>query len=165
MSSTHKKEQADPACSAGNVAPDEKYKVGPGRPPKQYQFKPGQSGNPKGAKRKERSIAPDIRALLHGALIKRITLKRGDRQQVVSMAAAGIEQLVTQYVKGDRHARRDIFWLADKLGVDLTSSSSTINTDQPLPADQQAILDAFVERQYNRVRQPQPVFAPAALRD
>ena len=36
---------------------EEEYKVGPGRPPKEYQFKPGQSGNPKGAKRKE-PIAP-----------------------------------------------------------------------------------------------------------
>ena len=27
---------------------DQEYKVGPGSPPKEYQFKPGQSGNPKG---------------------------------------------------------------------------------------------------------------------
>ena len=26
---------------------DDGYKVGPGCPPKEYQFKPGQSGNPK----------------------------------------------------------------------------------------------------------------------
>jgi hypothetical protein len=34
---------------------EQEYKVGPGRPPKEYQFKPGQSGNPKGAKRKPKS--------------------------------------------------------------------------------------------------------------
>jgi hypothetical protein len=28
---------------------ENEYRVGPGRPPKEFQFKPGQSGNPKGA--------------------------------------------------------------------------------------------------------------------
>ena len=27
---------------------EKEYRVGPGRPPKEFQFKPGQSGNPKG---------------------------------------------------------------------------------------------------------------------
>jgi hypothetical protein len=38
---------------------DQEYKVGPGSPPKEYQFKPGQSGNPKGAKRIQRLITGD----------------------------------------------------------------------------------------------------------
>jgi hypothetical protein len=50
--------------SNGNQGPNalvEKYKVGPGRPPKEHQFKPGQSGNPKGAKRKPPSLLPDLK--------------------------------------------------------------------------------------------------------
>jgi hypothetical protein len=31
--------------------------------------------------------------------------------------SAGIEQLVTQFAKGDRHARRDFFLLVERLGV------------------------------------------------
>jgi len=42
---------------------DQDYRVGPGRPPKEYQFKRGQSGNPKGARRKPRSVAPDLKVL------------------------------------------------------------------------------------------------------
>src|SRR6476661_1090278 len=41
----------------------EEYKVGPGRPPREYQFKPGQSGNPKGAKRKPPTLLPDLKRL------------------------------------------------------------------------------------------------------
>ena len=32
-----------------------------GRPPKEHQWKPGQSGNPKGAKRKKRSLIPELK--------------------------------------------------------------------------------------------------------
>jgi hypothetical protein len=44
---------------------DQEYRVGPGRPPREYQFKPGQSGNPKGARRKPKSIAPDLKASIN----------------------------------------------------------------------------------------------------
>ena len=88
------------------------YKVGPGRPPKEHQFKPGQSGNPKGPKRKPKAMATDLKAALEQALSKPIKLKQGERERIVSMAVAGIEQLVAQYVKGDHRARRDLIALA-----------------------------------------------------
>jgi hypothetical protein len=39
----------NPSSSASPAGDDGEFKVGPGRPPKEYQWKPGQSGNPKGA--------------------------------------------------------------------------------------------------------------------
>jgi hypothetical protein len=50
------------AFSSGAPAEAE-YKVGPVRPPKEHQFKPGQSGNPKGAKRKAPSLIPGLKEL------------------------------------------------------------------------------------------------------
>ena len=44
--------RTDSAPVAETETSDQEYKVGPGRPPKEHRFKPGQSGNPKGAKRK-----------------------------------------------------------------------------------------------------------------
>src|SRR6266542_6852450 len=79
---------------------DQEYQVGPGRPPKEYQFKPGQSGNPKGARRKSRSIAPDLKALFERALNRKVTLRQGEQQKIFTKAAAGIEQLVNQFVRG-----------------------------------------------------------------
>ena len=98
--------------------PDEEYRVGPGRPPKEYQFKPGQSGNPKGARKKPRSIALDLKALFERALREKATLRQGEHQKIITKAAAGIEHLVDQFAKGDRHARRDLLALAERLGVD-----------------------------------------------
>jgi hypothetical protein len=140
------------------------YKVGPGRPPKEHQFKPGQSGNPKGAKRKPKSMAPDLKAALEQALSKPIKLKQGEKERIVSMAVAGIEQLVAQYVKGDRHARRDLIALADKLGVDLMVGQQQAIQDA-IAADHEAILRTYVERQYDKVVTPAPVFAPPELLD
>ena len=107
MSTDNNDRRSDPAPAADTGTSDQEYKVGPGRPPKEHQFKPGQSGNSKGRKRKPPSIAMDLKALLGRALSKTITLRQGQKERIVTMAAAGIEQLVAQYAKGDRHARRD----------------------------------------------------------
>jgi hypothetical protein len=97
---------------------DQEYRVGPGRPPREYQFKPGQSGNPKGKRRKPRSIALDLKALFERALNRKVTLRQGEQQKIMTKAAAGIEQLVNQFAKGDRHARRDLLVQAERFGVD-----------------------------------------------
>jgi Family of unknown function (DUF5681) len=140
------------------------YKVGPGRPPKEHQFKPGQSGNPKGAKRKQKAMALDLKAALEQALSKTIKLKQGERERIVSMAVAGIEQLVAQYVKGDHRARRDLMALADRVGVDLMAGQHQALQDA-LAANHEAILRSYVERQYDKVVTPAPVFAPPELLD
>jgi hypothetical protein len=144
--------------------PDPDYKVGPGRPPKEYQFKPGRSGNPRGAKRKPKSMAPDLKAALERALNKTVKLKQGEQERIVTMAVAGIEQLVAQFAKGDRHARRDLIALADKLGVDLMAGQHQA-IDEALSANHEAILLTYVRRQYDRVVTPAPVFAPPDLLD
>ena len=54
---------------------------------------------------------------------------------------AGIEQLVKQFVKGDRHARRELFELAEKVGLDLlglhkkTITASMEGTAKPTQRD------------------------------
>jgi len=115
--------------------PRDDYRVGPGRPPKEFQFKPGKSGNPKGAKRKPPSIATDLKYQLERALSGKIKLRQGSREKIVTYAAAGIEQLVNQFAKGDRHARRDLIVLAEKLGVNLVAGQAD--------AIQQALVGAF----------------------
>jgi uncharacterized protein DUF5681 len=107
---------------------DQEYRVGPGRPPKEYQFKPGQSGNPKGARRKPKSIAPDLKALFERALSGKVTLRQGEQEKIITKAAAGIEQLVNQFAKGDRHARRDVLTLAARLGVDVAAQAEVQQT-------------------------------------
>jgi hypothetical protein len=155
-------ESRSPAASA--TASDAEYKVGPGRPPREHQFKPGQSGNPKGAKRKPPTIALDLKATLEYALNKTVKLKQGEKERIVTMAAAGIEQLVAQYVKGDHRARRDLIALTDKFGVDLIAGQQQA-LEQALAANHEAILRTYAERQYDKVVTPSPVFAPPELLD
>ena len=82
----------------------------------------------------------------------------------MTMAVAGIEQLVAQYVKGDRHARRDLIALADKLGVDLMAGQQQA-IQEAIATNQEAILLAYVQRQCDRVVTAAPVFAPPELLD
>src|ERR1044072_4212343 len=102
-------------------------------------------------------MAPDLKAALERALNTTVRLKQGEKERIVTMAVAGIEQLVAQYVKGDRHARRDLIILADKLGVDLLAGRQQA-VEEALAANHEAILLTYVQRQYDKVAAPAPVF-------
>ena len=136
---------------------DQQYRVGPGRPPKEYQFKPGQSGNPKGARRKSRSIALDLKALFERALSGKVTLRQGEQEKIITKAAAGIEQLVNQFAKGDRHARRDLLALAERLGVDLLAGRGEALEQAvaaALSANDEALLADYVRRHATQPERP-----------
>ena len=98
---------------------DTEYRVGPGRPPKEHQFKRGQSGNPNGANRKPPSIGLEVKAMLEKALNAPLKVRKGEKEIEASKLAIGFEQLANQFAKGDRHARRDVFELAEMFGIDL----------------------------------------------
>ena len=135
--------------SSKTDATDQEYRVGPGRPPREHQFKPGQSGNPKGARRKPRSIAPDLKALFERALSAKVTLRQGEQEKIITKAAAGIEQLVNQFAKGDRHARRDLLALAERLEVDLVAGRGEAleqTVAAALSANDEALLADYVRR-------------------
>ena len=128
---------------------DQQYRVGPGRPPKEYQFRPGQSGNPKGARRKSRSIALDLKALFERALSGKVTLRQGEQEKIITKAGVGIEQLVNQFAKGDRHARRDVLALAERLKVDLVAGRGEAleqTVAAALSANDEALLADYVRR-------------------
>ena len=160
---TNNNDRAD-AAAAPTETSEPEYKVGPGRPPKVYRFKPGQSGNPNGAKRKPKPIAPDLKAALERALHEPIKLKQGEKERITTMAEAGIKQLVAQFVKGNHQARRDLIVLCDKLGVDLMTGQRK-GLDEAFAANHEAILRTYVERQYDKVVTRPPAFAPPELLD
>jgi hypothetical protein len=125
---------------------DGEYRVGPGHPPKEHQFKQGQSGNPLGAKLRKRSIAPDLKMMLEKALRQKVR----DRQveEILTKAAAGIQLLVDQFAQGDRHARRDLIHLSEKLGVDLTAGQHDAiqkSMVMALSQNDQDLVNEFVE--------------------
>lgn len=99
-----------PPKGESSDADEDNYKVGPGRPPRETRWKKGApSPNPKGRPRKDQSLDPDLKKALTLALSAKVKVIRNNREVLLTKAALGIEQLVHQYAKGDRHARRDVF--------------------------------------------------------
>lgn len=121
------------------------YIIGYRKPPKKHRFRKGQSGNPSGKRRN--LSAPDLRAQLQSALNKGVTVGSGKSQKVITKGAAGIEQLVDQFAKGDRNARRDLILLCEKLKLDLTNREALEGAlDDVLTTQDVAILDYYVRR-------------------
>jgi hypothetical protein len=78
-----------------------------------------------------------------------VTLRQGEQEKIITKAAAGIEQLVNQFAKGDRHARRDLLTLAERLGVDLMAGQSAAleqSVAAALSANDEALLTDYVQR-------------------
>ena len=155
-------EQPDP-----DPSDDSSYKVGPGRPPKQHTWQKGHpSPNPKGRPRKVPSMKPDLKKALEAALNEKVKVKKGDKEVVLAKAIVGIQHLVNQFAKGDRHARRDVFQYAELLGVDLQGKEIFA---EALGASDQAIVDAFLRRQQQQPSAAAPedthIKAPADLLD
>jgi hypothetical protein len=98
--------------SGENAAPD--YEVGYRRPPVAKRFKPGQTGNPRGKPRGDRSVKTILRTTLHEKIA--IRTPRGIRK--VSKIEALIQSMMNQALKGDAKARDQILRLAQDLGLD-----------------------------------------------
>ncbi len=130
------------APTARRIAAKNRYRVGPGCPPREYQWPKGTSGNPKG-KQKTSSIAPDLKALLERALNANV---KGERNKMMTKAAAGIEQLVDQFARGDPRGRRDFILLCKTFGIDLTNGQAQSVIADAISAEDEALLADFVRR-------------------
>ena len=73
-------------------------------PPKEYQFKKGKSGNPKGRPRKKKQPSSDpsldIMTSLHRELAKTISVQENGQHRVITKLDAIFAQLVAQSVNG-----------------------------------------------------------------
>ena len=85
--------------------------VGYQRPPRQSQFKPGRSGNPKGRPRGSRNAS----TLLDEALKERVTVSENGRRRKVTKLEVILKQLVNTAAKGDHRATRLLLEWTEKL--------------------------------------------------
>ena len=91
------------------------YEVGFRKPPKATQFKKGQSGNPKGAKKK--TEIDDIRLMIEDVLAEPITLREGERTITVSTLEAVFRAHRMNALKGDQKAAKALFRLGQKTNL------------------------------------------------
>jgi hypothetical protein len=111
-------------------------------------------------------MKPDLKKAFEAALNEKVVITKDKKEVVLTKAALGIQQLVNQFAKGDRHARRDLFQYAALLGVDLQAKDVIT---EALGINHQAIVDAALLRlQQQPSSQPAPedhVKAPPDLID
>jgi predicted DNA-binding antitoxin AbrB/MazE fold protein len=78
-------------------APQDDEQIGYGKPPKFGQFKPGQSGNPKGARKGVNTIIDDV-------FRKKVSLREGGKVKKISQVQALFRRVMNDALKGDPKA-------------------------------------------------------------
>jgi hypothetical protein len=81
--------------------------VGYKKPPKNGQFKKGQSGNPKGRPKKDTRIAALLRAELDGP----ITIRENGKEKIITKREALLKRLCQMALEGDPAAMKQTFTL------------------------------------------------------
>ena len=99
------------------------YKVGFGKPPKQHQFKKGQSGNPKGRKKKDTTI----RAIMRKIIAETVTAKLPEGEETMSALEFVLRSVRNRAAKGDNRA-------TDKF-IDLTLAAFGIGEPDDIKRD------------------------------
>jgi Family of unknown function (DUF5681) len=92
--------EADRASKGGQSRTDggeAAYEVGNKKPPKQFQFKPGQSGNPKGRPKGSSSFEDKVQK----ELSKLVTVNKNGRPVKMSKLDVGVTRLVDRFMTGD----------------------------------------------------------------
>ena len=87
--------------------------VGYGKPPKEHQFKPGQSGNPKGRPRGAKSSAAIVRELM----LRKIEVRERGVIRNVSMFEAMLLRIFENGLKGDPKAAGFLLKLYDQINI------------------------------------------------
>lgn len=128
------------------MAKPQKSKVGYRNPPKHGQFKKGQSGNAKGRPRG----AKGIKTLLAKELGSRITIGADGQQRRVKRSEALVKGLVNDALRGKDRPRDTVLRMADQIEQDAQARQS-----RELSAEDQAILDRYVERRLKLLRRSQ----------
>ena len=122
---------------------------GYGRPPEQSQFKPGQSGNPKGRPKTGRNL----KTIIRNALTSSVILREGEKKRSVSKLEGIVLRQLESALKGNEKAALATLKMAGQVGLlDCADGAS----DMPmLSAAEQAILnEVFGRSAKNRRSKP-----------
>ncbi len=111
-------------------------RVGYGEPPKHTQFKPGESGNPKGRPKGRKNIKTEVLEKLNST----VTVNKNGRLIKISTVRAVLEVLSAKALQLDQRAIEQVIRLAEKYDQPAVESHDSMSSDD------QAILDSFARR-------------------
>ncbi|HPG28775.1 MAG TPA: DUF5681 domain-containing protein [Myxococcota bacterium] len=129
--------------SESKTPPEADYDVGYGKPPKHTQFKPGQSGNPRGRPKGTKNLKTDLMEELG----EKIVVREGEETRRVSKQRAVVKTLVAKTLKGDARAGSLLTGLMMRL---LDTGEDAPGEVEPLHDDELEILAAFEARRVGR---------------
>jgi len=109
--------------------------VGYGRPPAEHQYKPGQSGNPKGRPKGAKNESTILHQLLH----RKVELRIGGRLKKVTLLEAILLRIAEDSLKGNT---KSASFLLNRYGAIVSGEAPS----SVLSEDDQDILEAFARR-------------------
>jgi hypothetical protein len=124
-----------PSSSSGQPT-DSSSDVGYKKPPRDHQFKPGQSGNPRGRPKGAKSEAGILHALLH----RKLNVREGGRTRQITVLEAIMMRFTDDALKGNT-----------KTAAFILNRYAAMQAGDPLPGaelteDDRAVLEAFARR-------------------
>lgn len=117
--------------------------VGYGKPPIHTRFRKGQSGNPKGRPKGVRNFKTDLREELQEFVV----IREGTRTLKISKQRAIAKTLTAKTLKGDTRALSTLLSFMARFLLDPASDTAV---EEPLNAEEQEILAAYIERVQRR---------------
>lgn len=103
----------------------EAYEVGYGKPPKSGQFKPGQSGNPRGRPKK----VPTMAEVLEKQLGRELTVSTSEGPQKMPVLEVVIAGQVKKAAAGDTRAAKVLLEAAERHGVGAQPEVEEVNPE------------------------------------
>jgi hypothetical protein len=103
-------------------SPERDYEVGYKRPPKQHQFKPGQSGNPNG--RPKGSV--NAKSIIDRVAWEMVTVQQGEKKRTMPMLQVVVHAQAAKAAKGDSRAANFLLGAVREVGL-LANSEEDID--------------------------------------
>lgn len=115
------------------------YEVGYGRPPKEYQFKPGTSGNYKERPKKKSDFRSDLAEIIE----KEVPVNINGQYVTMSTRKAALQVLIAKALKGENTAL--------KILINLLNSQPEEQEEiiEGLSADDSQLLQDYINRSIN----------------
>lgn len=116
------------------------YDVGYGKPPAHSRFKKGQSGNPKGKKKGDRTY----QAIVRGVLNEKVPVRTARGMKKITKLEALVHTTMNSALKGDAKSVDQILKIAREAGLTNEVADALGSwTMKELADEDQAILDRF----------------------